>query len=60
MDAPTNVPAETAVATTVEATIAPSGMKMVFETRQTKRVKLQKYLFFQKDDFCLFVAGIGI
>ena len=42
MSAPTNVPAETAVAATMEATTAPSGMKMLFETRQTKHMKLHK------------------
>ena len=47
MDAPTNVPAETAVATTIEATIAPSGMKMIFETRQTKHVKCKSIYFFK-------------
>ena len=60
MDAPTNIPAETTLAATIEAITAPSGIKMFSKIRQTKRVKLQKYLFFQKHGFLLFAAGIGI
>ena len=42
MGAPTNVPAETAIAATMEATTAPSGMKMLFEIREVVKI----FIFF--------------
>ena len=59
MDAPTNVPAETAVAITIEATIAPSGMKMIFETSNKTR-EIAKIFIFSKTWFSFICSCIGI